>query len=64
MTAIARPEIEDLAYNSKVEASTSMNDGQHLAERAIDGSDSFWASSPGFSYAFYKVEFLLIIIFF
>ena len=57
MTAVASAELEDLAYNQYVEASSTINDGQHVAKRAVDRGESYWASAPGYSDAKYAVFF-------
>ena len=43
---------------SVVSASSTMDDGQHLAKLAVDGGDdSFWASSPGVEKTEFKIMF-------
>lgn len=58
LTALSNNELDNVCFNRKVIASSTMADGQHEAHMAVDGyRDNFWASAPGDTEATFTIFF-------
>ena len=54
----------NIVYNQKAFAVPTISDSQHSAQRPIDGSDSYWASAPGYKVINILVYYLYLYFFF
>ena len=64
LTAMVDRQTGNIVYNQKAFAVPTISDSQHSAQRPIDGSDSYWASAPGYKVINIFIGLLFISIFF
>ena len=47
ITAVVNEDRDNVALNTEVWASSTVNDPVHIPSRAVDDSDEAWISNPG-----------------
>jgi len=58
LTVLTNSQLENLCLNSKSFASSTLNDGQHEANMAVDGyQENYWVSGPGNNEATFTMMF-------